>query len=327
MSGRGSTSGLHVVVDGGIDDALALAVLIGAGVPAVQVFATEGSRPLEQTALTPARILACLGSAIPVRLGAASALTCPYPEGRDPFHGEDCFAGLCDTLPPAEQPTEPYGLLDGPILATGALTVPAAAVAAGEPVGVVTWMGGSVAHGGDMTASAEFNAWMDPDAVDRLGVSAHLRRMVPPDITMRFGWADEDIQILKRCSPAGALIGSAAEVLCWRDGFLVPHDAVVAAAVIDPGLFRWVPRRMRCETTGLLTRGETIVDRRPHTEPGPTLVAEDVDASGSPGPSSTRSHPSPCERSIEPSSSCVKAHVVKVLLELVPRSGVGIGGR
>jgi len=259
---------------------LALAVLIGAQVPVAQVIATAGSRPLEQTALTTARILACLGSTIPVRLGAASSLTGPYPEGRDPFHGEDCFAGLCETLPPADQPTEAWAPLDGPVFATGALTVPAAAVAAGKPVGAVTWMGGSVSYGGNMTASAEFNAWMDPDAVDCLAVSGHLQRMIPLDITMRFEWTDADIQILKRCSGAGAVLGSAAEVLCRRDGFFVPHDAVVAAALIDAGLFRWVPRRMRCETTGLLTRGETIVDRRPQSEPGSTLIAEDVDAPG-----------------------------------------------
>jgi hypothetical protein len=43
---------VHVVVDGGLDDALALAVLVGLDVPLSQVIATEGSVDLGTTALT-----------------------------------------------------------------------------------------------------------------------------------------------------------------------------------------------------------------------------------------------------------------------------------
>lgn len=131
MSEKSRQPPLHVVVDGGIDDALALAVLIGAGTSVAQVIATEGSRPLGQTALTTARILFSFASTIPLRLGVASGLSGPYPQGRDPFHGDDCFAGLCDTLGAADQPEESWEPLDGPVLAAGALTVPAVAVAAG----------------------------------------------------------------------------------------------------------------------------------------------------------------------------------------------------
>jgi pyrimidine-specific ribonucleoside hydrolase len=278
VSEKGRQPPLHVVVDGGIDDALALAVLIGAGTSVAQVIATEGSRPLGQTALTTARILASFGSTIPVRLGVASGLSGPYPQGRDPFHGEDCFAGLCDTLGVADQPEESWEPLDGPVFATGALTVPAVAVAAGQLVGPITWMGGSGSYGGNMTATAEFNAWMDPEAVDDLCLSGHLATMIPLDVTMRCAFTEEDIQGLKDCSSAGALIGSAAGVLCGRDGSFVPHDGVAAAAVLSPELFGWAARRVRCERGGILTRGATVVDRRPKAELGSTLIAEDVDA-------------------------------------------------
>lgn len=99
-------AGLHVVVDGGIDDCLALAALVGAQVPIVQVIATEGSRSLEQTALTTARLLESLGSAVPVRLGAAVGVGGPYPAGRDPFHGQDCFGGQSQLLRRVTPPKE-----------------------------------------------------------------------------------------------------------------------------------------------------------------------------------------------------------------------------
>jgi len=170
-------------VDGGVDDALALAVLVGARVSIAQIVATEGSRPLEQTALTTARLAVTLNSDAPVRLGTATARGGPYPPGRDPFHGDDCFAGRSDVLGRADAPTEPWTALDGPVLATGALTVVAAALDAGDPITSVTWMGGSVGVGGNMTAAAEFNAWMDPGATDRVMSAGCPVKMVPLDVS------------------------------------------------------------------------------------------------------------------------------------------------
>ena len=44
---------VHVIADGGLDDALALTVLVGLNVPLSQVIATEGSVDLVTTALAP----------------------------------------------------------------------------------------------------------------------------------------------------------------------------------------------------------------------------------------------------------------------------------
>jgi inosine-uridine nucleoside N-ribohydrolase len=59
----------HAIVDGGLDDALALAVLVGLNVPLSQVIATEGSVDLATTALATQRLMVTLGSTVPVRLG------------------------------------------------------------------------------------------------------------------------------------------------------------------------------------------------------------------------------------------------------------------
>lgn len=162
-------------------------------------------------------------------------------------------------------------------MVTGALTVVAVAVAAGQNVGEVTWMGGSVAYGGNMTPAAEFNAWMDPVAADALLSGGRVTRMIPLDVTMKCSSTTRDVQALKACSPTGALVGTAAEALCARDGQFVLHDAVAVAAMLDPGLFERVPRNVRCETAGILTTGETLVDRHPWAEDPRILVAENID--------------------------------------------------
>jgi len=95
-------------------------------------------------------------------------------------------------------------------------------------------------------------------------------------VTLQCSWGAEEVRALKGASGGGAMLAAAVEPLLLRDRAFVPHDAVAAVAVLEPSLFEWVARDVRCETTGVLTRGETVVDRRPWTAGGQTLVAEAV---------------------------------------------------
>jgi pyrimidine-specific ribonucleoside hydrolase len=268
---------VHAVVDGGLDDALALGVLFGLKVPIAQVIATEGSLDLRTTAATTRRLVATFGSSVPVRLGADRGLAGPYPEGRDPFHGPDGFGGRLSLLEPAASPAEAFHRLDGPVFCTGALTVVARGLAAGHPVTEVVWMGGAAAVGGNMTAAAEFNAWMDPPATDRVLQSGIPLRMVPLDVTSRFRWSHGELEALRSAGRLGSLLALALSFAQSRDQVFVPHDAVAAIAMTTPELFTWKARPARCETTGSLTAGATVIDRRPHAGAGHVLVAEDVD--------------------------------------------------
>jgi inosine-uridine nucleoside N-ribohydrolase len=83
----------------------------------------------------------------------------------------------------ADESPEPLSLVEGTVLATGCLTVIAAALDGECPVGEIVWMGGAVAVGGNMTAAAEFNAWLDPEAADQVLSSGVPISMVPLDIT------------------------------------------------------------------------------------------------------------------------------------------------
>jgi inosine-uridine nucleoside N-ribohydrolase len=288
---------VHVVVDGGLDDALALAVLVGLGVPLSQVVATEGSVDLVTTATATRRLMATLGSAVPVRLGSDRGLVTAYPEGRDPFHGPDAFGGQVGSLAPANSPgapaRDPGGTVFcgtdsggtgfcgtgfcGTVFCGGALTCVAKALRDGDPISEVVWMGGAVAAGGNMTASAEFNAWMDPVATDIVLTSGASVLMVPLDVTERFEWSARELDSLRTAGRVGTLLADAIAFAWERDGVFIPHDAVTAIALTSRQLFRWTARHVRCETKGELTSGETVVDRRPWGQQGSVLVAEEAD--------------------------------------------------
>ena len=268
---------VHVVVDGGLDDALALAVLVALEVPLAQVIATEGSVDRLTTAATTARFLATVGCSVAVRLGAETGYSRSYPDGRDPFHGPDCFGGQGSLLAGAEVPDEGCAPLDGPVFCTGALTVVARGLDVHQPIADVVWMGGSLSVGGNMTATAEFNAWMDPSAADRVLRSGRPLRMVPLDVTTRFSWAGPEIEALRGAGRVGAILAQALALPVERDGVFVPHDAVAALALTHPNLFAWRARDVGCETAGLPRSGQTIVDRATPAGAGVVTVAEDVD--------------------------------------------------
>lgn len=268
---------LSVVVDGGLDDALALAVLVGSGVEVDQVIATEGSLSRSQTARATNRWMATLGATASVLLGADRGLQSDYPPGRDPFHGVDAFGGLLSNLADAPDPEDLWHELQGTVLCTGALTVVAEALRRTHPVEDVVWMGGAVASGGNMTAAAEFNAWMDPVAADEVLTSGVSLRMVPLDVTSQFIWGDDEIAALRDAGPTTSRLADAIGAVRQRDGQFIPHDAVATIALLEPGLFHWSKRAVRCERAGELTAGATIVDRRQPDASGPIVVADDVD--------------------------------------------------
>jgi pyrimidine-specific ribonucleoside hydrolase len=132
----------------------------------------------------------------------------------------------------------------------------------GSAIAEVVWMGGTVAVGGNMTAAAELNAWMDPTAADDVLTSGVDVKMIPLDLTERFEWSDGEVEALRSAGRAGKLLARAIRYVQERDGVFVPHDAVAAIALTSPEQFGWSPRLVRCETRGEFTTGETVVDRR-----------------------------------------------------------------
>ena len=164
-------------------------------------------------------------------------------------------------------------MIEGALLATGALTVVAEALNAGNAITEIVWMGGAVGCGGNMTPAAEFNAWLDPEAADLVLASEVPLSMVPLDATRQVRFTPEDLAVMAQMGEVAALAARACSHFHNQGDSMVPHDAVAAVATLQPELFGWEEHWVRCELDGRWTRGMTVVDRRPHGEPGAVRVA------------------------------------------------------
>jgi pyrimidine-specific ribonucleoside hydrolase len=269
-----------VVCDPGVDDFLALLVLAGGGQPPSAVIGTAGNVDANLAVRNAAGIVALLGLDCPVAKGCEGGLRGPYPDTGTPFHGRDGLGGIASALPEVSEPatlSEPVSLVKGAILATGALTVVAMALNAGSSIDEVVWMGGAVACGGNMTATAEFNAWLDPEASDRVLSSDIPLAMVPLDVTHQVRLDSSDFDDMNALGQLGALAARSCSHFHDQGIEVFPHDAVAAVAFLQPELFAWEERWVRCELHGTLTRGMTVVDRRRQGERGSIRVAMAVD--------------------------------------------------
>lgn len=270
-----------VICDPGVDDLLALLVLTGAGSAPKAVIGTAGNVDAELAYQNAARIVALLELRCPVTKGSHHGLVGPYPDIGVPFHGSDGLGGIGPRLPAVVRPgdpSDPLPLIGGSVLATGALTVVAEALSSGRPITDVVWMGGAVGCGGNMTPTAEFNAWLDPEACDRVLSSGLPIAMVPLDVTHMVPFTSEDLAAMSELGQLAALAARACSHFHDQGGQMFPHDAIAAVAQLHPELFAWEDRWVRCELDGTWTRGMTVVDRREHGERGSVRVALEVDA-------------------------------------------------
>ena len=269
-----------VVCDPGVDDFLGLLVMTGAGSPPRAVLATGGNVSSDLAYRNAAGTMALLGLDCPVAKGVDSGLVAPYPDMGDPFHGSDGLGGTASHLPavsPSKDIPAPIPLIEGSILATGALTVVAEALNAGNSITDIVWMGGAVACGGNMTPAAEFNAWLDPEATALVLASDVPLSMIPLDVTRQIRLTPDDLAVMAQLGEVAALAARACSHFHNQGNSMVPHDAVAVVANLQPELFRWEEHWVRCELDGRWTRGMTVVDRRPHGEPGSVRVALEVD--------------------------------------------------
>ena len=273
-----------VVCDPGVDDFVALLVMAGAGAAPAAIIGTAGNVDVELAFRNAVGIAGLLGLDCPVARGCSRGLTGAYPDTGEPFHGVDGLGGMAGLLPATPAPSsapspDPLPLVTGSLLVTGALTIVAAALQADQPVDRVVWMGGAVAGGGNMTAAAEFNAWLDPEACDLVLASGVHLTMVPLDITHQVSFDPVELGVM---AGLGALAGLATHACAHfhaKGAPLYPHDAVAAVAWLHPELFEWEERWVRCELAGTWTRGMTVVDRRPDGVGGAVRIPVGVDVS------------------------------------------------
>src|SRR5262245_32709468 len=140
-----------------------------------------------------------------------------------------------------------------------------------EKIPQIVLMGGAHDHG-NMTASAEFNIWMDPEAARIVVNCGRPIRMIPLDATHRALVSKEDCERLRALgTPAGEaaarftlkrIDGYDATQPMHHAGAAPVHDALAVCAVIDPSIITSHHIPVDVETGGELSVGRTVCDFR-----------------------------------------------------------------
>jgi inosine-uridine nucleoside N-ribohydrolase len=266
--------------DPGHDDAIAL--LLALASPEIQllgVTTVAGNQTLEKTTANAIRVLDHVGrTEVPVAAGA------PRPLVREPrtageVHGETGLDG--PNLPGPSRLPEPMHAIDWLAQAVGVSPEPVTLVPTGPLTNIalflarypglesqierIVLMGGAIGEG-NVTPSAEFNIWVDPEAAQRVFQSGLDITMVGLDVTHQALMTPAHVKRLAAAGKAGKLVADLYEFYAqfhqrhygW-DAAPV-HDAVAMAHVIDGTLLTTRHCGVQVDTGPELSRGRTHAD-------------------------------------------------------------------
>ncbi len=267
--------------DPGHDDVVA--IWLAAGNPSIDLRAITtvgGNGHLEHTTLN-ARVATTVAgiTGVPISAGAAQPLTRRLQTAPH-IHGDNALGGV--DLPDPTTPLDPRTALElmvdtlraSPeriaLVPTGPLTNIAQLIQQHpdvlEKVGRIVWMGGSTTRG-NITAYAEFNAWVDPEAIDvvvqsgipftMVGLNITHQALITPEVLDRIAAIGNEtaafgVQLLRffnstyeaaESMPAGPL-----------------HDPITIALLADPGIVESVESHIDVELEGTFTAGATVID-------------------------------------------------------------------
>lgn len=270
--------------DPGIDDTVALALaLFDPRLEVLAITACAGTVDAERSTqnlqsiverLDPPR-MPRLGAAVDPELGAAVA-------NGTLLHGEDGL-GNARWEPASRQHLMPSDKLIGDrirafpgevtILCTGPLTGVARAL--GRDSSLISMVdriiiaGGAISGIGDVTAAAEFNMHFDPHSARTIFQSATTKTLIPLEITSRltFGWELVD-SLPERYTRVGEVLQTVVPYLFRSTRMHLGQETLSLQAVfpilaiVEPMLLEFEVMAGDVETTGELTRGATVFDRR-----------------------------------------------------------------
>jgi len=255
---------LHIDTDCGVDDALALVLLVRSGADIASVSAVFGNTYVDQAAANARGVLRLSGCPAEIYIGAGHGTARRRAERMRPAHGVDGLNGAgfsqrwklpllqkghgADVIAYAAR-RGLKGLFLGPAtnLANGLI---------GDPAAFRGWaptlMAGAFDLEGLGPGGADFNTWSDPEALQRVLDAGVAPRLVPLDVTtqiiigedaMAAGVAESGTPLdhrLARATPDYMAFHGKT----WKVAGCHPHDAVAAASVLWPDLFTFEPARL-----------------------------------------------------------------------------------
>ncbi|KQR30844.1 nucleoside hydrolase [Rhizobium sp. Leaf155] len=290
--------GLWIDTDMGFDDIAAILVVVASGHVIDGVSLVFGNAPLDQVQKNAAGAALAFSWRFPIHAGRANPVLGEI-ETAQRILGETGIPTVGAALPASDDlpPSNAFDALchwlaegagEKKILALGPLTnIAAVCLARPDLAGRITeltWMGGGVTLG-NHTASAEFNAFADPEAAAIVIAHGLPLRVVDLDFCRKVTASLADVAPIRQVGGKNAtLLADMLEgfiniaVSRGRDAMAL-YDPCAAVAMVDPESVTWKPARIDIELQGGLTRGRTVVEARSaHAERFNAHYAESVDA-------------------------------------------------
>lgn len=284
-------------VDPGVPDALALCMaLYDPRLEVAAVTATGGNVNALQATLNVQALVEQFDPPRWPRVGAASADQLLATDGRE-FWGDDGLCGADIRVAELHNPHPAVKLITDAIksapgevtlVACGPLSNVAAALQR-EPdlanqIGHLFIVGGTYAGPGNVTATAEFNIFCDAEAARAVFLAPVTKTLLPLDVSSRVVLRYD---LLDSLPPPESRVGKilrailpAAFMMSHQrlgvEGLLAP-EAVAIVGILHPEFLTTERRYCDVELNGELTRGTTVIDRRPVSPHGPnTDVVVDI---------------------------------------------------
>ena len=265
--------------DPGHDDAIAL-VVAARHANLIGVTTVAGNAPITATTRNAQIVLDLLGSNVPVHRGAerpllAEAKHAAYVHGESGLDGtdlpepsrgpvsHDAVGYIIDTC----RTTEGVWLVPTGPLTNIALALRLAPDLAGKIAGISLMGGGTF---GNRTSVAEFNIWADPEAAAVVFEYGGPLIMAGLNVTHRLQATPQRIARVRQLP--GTLANILADLFDYFSNVYVSrHDNMLGGAVHDPcavlalthpDLFERHSSHVVVETSGVYSRGMTIIDQR-----------------------------------------------------------------
>lgn len=271
--------------DPGIDDAMMLTLAFARPELDIKLVTVEaGNLTMDKTTYNTLSFLTYINEKVEVAKGIEQPMFRKQEVAED-IHGEGglgnvkwadpafeaserpAIQAMVDTLLNAEEPVT--------IVATGPLTNVAALLFAHPEVKPfikqISWMGGA-AVGGNMSTVAEFNAYVDPHAVEFVFRSGVPIIMSGLDVTHKAYITREEMADLSHLgTPFAEKVADMMNFYTFTQSdtpFYAPgfekqirvHDICAVACLIEPEMFKGDDYFVEVELNGTLTQGATLVD-------------------------------------------------------------------